>query len=634
MAREDRKCQPGERIAGTNYVVIDQPSSGGHGSLYRVRHYKLTQRISALKLLHADLRSNADLAQRMEREALIVSAMSHPNIVSVFDAGTTAEVDPDTGESCPRPFLAMEWLKGRSLAQVLTGVHGVGLGLHDALEIAIEVADALDYAHTRHGVVHRDIKPDNIFLQAASSMRGKTVTKLLDFGVASFLGAEKKITMRPLFLGTVRYASPEQIRGEAPTPQTDLYAFGLVLYEMLVGFGPFDDERKVTFQSIARAHLAKDPAPLPARDFPESVAHLVMQCLQKKASDRPVDASRIATQLREIKYKAEVERAKSLADLSRTDPSHLANVLLVAGGEATDPGEGPAGSPPAARPPRDDTARDSPASRHDLGRATTDAAALPMVTSVEPHVGGRTTNRQGVDTAVPSAQSLIDRLGDTRTSPPMSPAATRTDTDPVLAPIAPIDGLPVRVVGDRYVLDSSPPPPPALRTPTETILPPTFASATTTTSASALSLHAMLVRPVPSRYVGAVIALGVLGVMAITAAGVLHTNRRAPTHASAASPTVSIVGQRTTAPSSVSPPVATPLPPAPVEISRPIAPVAPIMSTSALASDVRSPATPATPTPTIAAAPAVPTRPPRPVASSRPRQTPTADDDEFKTTFK
>ena len=625
MANEDRKCQPGERIAGTNYVVIDQPSAGGHGSLYRVRHYKLTQRISALKLLHANLRSNTDLAQRMEREAQIVSAMSHPNIVSVFDAGTTAEVDPETGESCPRPFLAMEWLKGRSLAQVLSGVHGVGIGLHDALEIAIEVADALDYAHTRHGVVHRDIKPDNIFLQAASSIRGKTVTKLLDFGVASVLGAEKKITVRPLFLGTVRYASPEQMRGETPTPQTDLYAFGLVLYEMLVGFGPFDERRNATFESMARAHLTKEPAPLPARDFPESIVRLVMQCLQKKSTDRPVDASRLATDLREIKYKAEVERAKSITDLSRTEPTHLANVLLLAGGESTDPGEAPTTSAPEPRPKRDDTSRDSPASRHDLGRATTDAAALPMLTSIDA-AATRTAGRKVAtpDTDVPNADSIVDRIIDTRTSDPMPIAMPRTDTDPVLAPLAPIDGMAVRVVGDRYVLDTIVLPP---AMPTSHALPPEEAfwastpPATTTTAASALSLQALLHRPVPFRYVGAVVAAGVLGLFAITAMALVHARHTEPVAAA----TTAAARQE---------PVPVPIVP-PVVVTTADTPRDAVVVTPASAEAPPSATVLAPPAPSHSAVAAPAPRSSRPAPSARPtRKPPSTDDmDEFRTKF-
>ena len=266
MAKEDRALRPDERIAGTNYVVIQYESGGGHGSLYRVRHYELVKRIYALKLLHADLCSNTDLAVRMRREAQILSGMSHPNIVNVYDAGTTQEIDPDTHQTLVRPFFTMDWLKGRSLATILAGVHGMGIGLHDALEIGIEVSDALDYAHTRHGVIHRDIKPDNVFLQAAAERHGKTVTRLLDFGVAAVLGAEK-ITRRPTVLGTPRYASPEQLRGEPPTPQTDLYGLGLLLHEMLVGYGPFDDAYGLS--AMMRAHLHTPAAPLPSRDFPE-----------------------------------------------------------------------------------------------------------------------------------------------------------------------------------------------------------------------------------------------------------------------------------------------------------------------------------------------------------------------------
>jgi serine/threonine-protein kinase len=437
---DDRELQPGERIAGTNYVVIRRESGGGHGTLYRVRHHRLERRIFALKVLHANLRNNAELARRMEREAQIVSAMNHPNIVTVFDAGTTEEVDSASGESSPRPFLAMEWLKGRSLAQVLAGVRKSGIGLQASLEIATELADALDYAHTRHGVVHRDIKPDNVFLQAVPTQRGvQTVTKLLDFGVASVMGVDR-ITKKGMMIGTPRYAAPEQLRGDSATPKTDFYELGLVLYEMLVGFGPFD--QYASFGAVTRAHLEEAPSPLPERDFPAAIVRLVMRCLAKHPDERPAHANEVASELREISRGADEQRQRALADLSRTDPSPVQNVLTQAGGESTDPGPPPVAAEPTARE----------------ADVRTAAPLLRTLENAAPFVDTPKVGSTPKATAIPKpdpAAPPVDRGAETRSFEPATPhAAPRTDTQPITPGEAEALQAPdarFKVVGDRLV---------------------------------------------------------------------------------------------------------------------------------------------------------------------------------------
>jgi serine/threonine-protein kinase len=462
MAGEDREFREGARVPGTNYVVIRRESGGGHGTLYRVRHHRIERRIFALKILHADLRNNAELAKRMEREAQIVGAMNHPNIVTVFDAGTTEEVGPG-GEGRPRPFLAMEWLKGRSLAQILSGVRNSGIGLQAALEIAIDLVDALEYAHTRHGVVHRDIKPDNIFLQVVPTERStRTVTKLLDFGVARVLGADR-VTQRGMVLGTPRYAAPEQLRGEPVIPQTDFYALGLVLHEMLVGYGPFDHHR--SFAEMTRAHLLESPAPLPAEPLPKALVALVSNLLDKDPEKRPRSAAELSSVLRGAWVEAERMRDRALADLSRTDPSPVQNVLAQASGEATDPGP-----PPDVRGNQDVTSPAAPAARHLVEDGKTD----PGMGEPPPDVRGHTLEEAGPPVArtlrlAPSPQPTVvpvsepsrpraDPLAETHSLEPEPPLGVkRTDTEPI--PPGELAGLSVpeadggrfKVVGDRVV---------------------------------------------------------------------------------------------------------------------------------------------------------------------------------------
>src|SRR6202012_4342947 len=152
------------------------------------------------------------------------------------------------------PYYLMERLSGQSLRVILEKKGRIDL-LH-AYHIAIDLLDALDHAHDKN-VIHRDVKPDNIFLHRTNA--GVTLTKLLDFGIVSMLDSSDGET-GGRFLGTLRYAAPEQLRGERPTPKTDVYAAGLVIYEMIAGRGPFDDEGDAN--RIAAAHLHKFPLPV------------------------------------------------------------------------------------------------------------------------------------------------------------------------------------------------------------------------------------------------------------------------------------------------------------------------------------------------------------------------------------
>jgi len=696
MNTDDRAFPPGERIAGTNYVVIKHESAGGHGSLYRVRHYRLEKLIYALKVLHANLRSNTDLAIRMEREAHILSAMNHPHIVRVVDAGTTQEIDPITRANISRPFLAMEWLKGRSLAQILKKLPHVGIGLHDALEIGIEVADALDYAHTHHGVIHRDIKPDNVFLKAGHN--GRTVTQLLDFGIATVLGATEKITQKPSFLGTIRYSSPEQLRGETPTPQTDLYAFGLLVYEMLVGYGPFDDKRD--FNSMGRAHLADNPAPLPSRDFPEAIVHLVASCLEKEQGKRPRSALDVANRLREIKFRAEERRAQAalLADMSKTDPTPVLAAMMVAGNEATDPGPPPSSSTSspdstsaaAVRNPNDPTAASSPnAMLHSLNvnGPTPPASSVPgslapssahrfsMVepiysTAIDPSPRGaqmpaitaRHNPQMLVDTAKPSAQSVVDRLAATSTSPPAAPYGRPMHGTDAFALPPPVVTAPLPTWQPPPSPPQSPrpeetppvPPPPYLRgpsAPTIRALPqlpnhpghpattPQFVPAEATTSTSTTTggdgvavdrtFRSMLVSPVPRRYAAIVVAIGMVCLGIIVTAGAMRFKSRRTPQVAASSPSLSLPTTTVPLPSTTSKVV----PPADLAPAAPIAATQPVASTTATTQPTTPPVVVSANAATSSArtaTPATPTGSPRP-ARSAPAPAKTTDLGDFKT---
>src|SRR5277367_1023776 len=238
--------EPNKVIPGTVYQVIRLLGQGGMGTVYEVEDTTVGKRY-VLKTLHANLRDRKEIAARINKEARVLARLSHPNIVEVVTAGVT-------GDDLRLPYFLMQKLNGHTLRSVLSAKGR--LPLETAYSIAIDLLDALDHAHAL-GVIHRDVKPENIFLHRGPNETHQT--KLLDFGVMRMLSSDQPQT-GARFVGTLRYAPPEQLRGGQITPRTDLYAAGLVLYEMLAGGGPFDDQ--TTDRRIANAHLQKAPPPL------------------------------------------------------------------------------------------------------------------------------------------------------------------------------------------------------------------------------------------------------------------------------------------------------------------------------------------------------------------------------------
>ena len=249
---------------GNRYTIVKKLGSGGMAHVYLARHVALGRPL-VIKVLHKTLSQEEEMRERFRREAEAAARLVHPFVCAIADMGRLGDID----------YLVMPYYGGGSLADLL-GRQKIVPAL-SAASIAVQVACALDYAH-RHGVVHRDIKPDNILFDEDGNVA------LTDFGIATarFHG---RLTASGRAMGTPHYMSPEQAMGKLVDGRSDLYAVGLLLYEMLIGRPPFDGEDSY---AVGYKHVHEAPVPpdqLDAR-IPAGLSSIVMKCLSKAASDR------------------------------------------------------------------------------------------------------------------------------------------------------------------------------------------------------------------------------------------------------------------------------------------------------------------------------------------------------------
>ena len=259
------------------YRIVSKIAQGGMATVYLAWHSGLGHHV-ALKVLLPVFAQDEEFVRRFKREAWAVAKLRHPNIVRIYDAG----------ESEGYHYIAMEYIEGGSLKDLLDRQGGRPLDLATALQIVRQIASALDYAHSR-GIIHRDIKPSNILL----TKEGKAV--LTDLGIAKAV-AGTRLTKTLVTMGTPEYMSPEQGKGEEVDRRTDVYSLGVVIYEMLTGRAPFKAD---TPWAVIHQHVYETPPPLRSLNprLPEGVARVVERALAKRPQERYASAGELARAL-------------------------------------------------------------------------------------------------------------------------------------------------------------------------------------------------------------------------------------------------------------------------------------------------------------------------------------------------
>jgi DNA helicase-2/ATP-dependent DNA helicase PcrA len=299
-----------------HYRIIEPLGMGGMGAVYKAHDEKL-HRMVALKVLSPEAVAQEDRRRRFLQEARAASALNHPHILTVYEIG----------EADDKPYMVMEYIQGETLRQrIIAGA----LLFKDALEIAIQVAEGLTKAH-EHGIVHRDLKPENLMISPDG------YAKILDFGLAKLVehrqpaltndSAEKTLiqvkTQTGMILGTINYMSPEQLLGQRVDKRSDIFSFGVVLYEMATGQCPFANENKI---DMMHAILHEEPKPPHAvkAGLPLDLQRIVSKTLAKEPKQRYQTIRELSTDLKALRRDLELGRATVAPSSTRLVLKHIA----------------------------------------------------------------------------------------------------------------------------------------------------------------------------------------------------------------------------------------------------------------------------------------------------------------------
>ncbi len=285
------------------YRIQRKLGAGGMADVYLAEDQELGRRV-AIKILNSRHGNDDQFIERFRREAKNAAALNHPNIVSIYDRGEAEDTY----------YIAMEFLDGRTLKELIIGRGAAPVNV--AIEYARQILSALRFAH-RHGIVHRDIKPHNVLVD------GEGRVKVTDFGIAR--AGTSQMTEAGSIVGTAQYLSPEQAKGGEVDPRSDLYSLGIVLYELLTGKTPFDGETPV---EIAMKHLSATPKP-PSKlrpDIPPELDMVVLRALAKNPDDRYQSADEM---------EADLERVARGASIAATTVDTATQVLRRPAAAAT-----------------------------------------------------------------------------------------------------------------------------------------------------------------------------------------------------------------------------------------------------------------------------------------------------------
>ncbi len=281
----------------------------GMASIYRGTDLR-TNRQVAIKIPHPEMAADPALAARFEREAEIGEKLEHPGVMKVLESG-----------SCGQVYMVMEWVEGRLLRKVMTANRK--LPADRARSIVVAICDALDYIH-RQGVTHRDLKPENIMIDAEDRI------KLIDFGIADQTGARRLTSGKDSQIaGTPDYISPEQVRGERGDRRSDLYALGVILYEMLTGTTPFSGSNSLTVMNDRLLNNPPPPRELNPEISPE-LQEAIYRALEREPRHRYSTAREFGWDLQHLDQIAAADRAE-LRDWKPRHEPFLKRVLLYAG---------------------------------------------------------------------------------------------------------------------------------------------------------------------------------------------------------------------------------------------------------------------------------------------------------------
>ncbi len=271
------------------YRITARIGHGGMAEVYEANDV-ITKKTIAIKMIREDVMRNPVNLKRFQNEATIAASLNHPNIVKVYNHGTIGGV----------PYIANEYIKGQSLKETLD-FRG-SLPIKEALQYMIQLTNALYYAH-QHNIVHRDIKPDNIFLLPDGTI------KLGDFGIAQADGMSNDLTETKEIVGSVHYLAPEISRGKPATIKSDIYAAGVTFFELITGHVPYEKNNAV---NIAVAHI-KEKFPSPKKylpDCPKEIERIIFKATRKNPADRYKSANEFALDLIEVSKHPELLKEK------------------------------------------------------------------------------------------------------------------------------------------------------------------------------------------------------------------------------------------------------------------------------------------------------------------------------------